>query len=320
MNYGEVLTRAFSITWRHKYLWLLALFAGEGGSLTLGNWGGRNNGNRAGGPNHGFANASAGWAQFTAWMGAHAALLWVAAAGLVLAMVVCLAISAVADGALVRGAAEHDRGRPYSLREAFRSGLQTFWAVLQVKLVGLLAALTAVVVIGSLVLVVVSSAFAHQIALAIAAGALAGFLILLAIPSLIVFLVVLLLGTRAVVLDGQRPIAGLRSGLALIRRRFGRVAVVWLLLAIIGPLAATAAGVAVLVAALPLVGVVAAAYFAGGLTLAVVFGAVGAVVWVSAALALLAWIKAYTSTAWTLAYARFDQEPQPVTAARPLPA
>jgi hypothetical protein len=30
MPYGEIITRALGITWRHRYLWLLALFAGEG--------------------------------------------------------------------------------------------------------------------------------------------------------------------------------------------------------------------------------------------------------------------------------------------------
>ena len=30
MQYGEIVTRALAIAWRHKYLWLLALFAGEG--------------------------------------------------------------------------------------------------------------------------------------------------------------------------------------------------------------------------------------------------------------------------------------------------
>lgn len=30
MQYGEILTKSLAISWRHKYLWLLALFAGEG--------------------------------------------------------------------------------------------------------------------------------------------------------------------------------------------------------------------------------------------------------------------------------------------------
>src|SRR5207244_3791964 len=32
MQYWEVVTRSFRIAWRHKYLWLIALFSGEGGA------------------------------------------------------------------------------------------------------------------------------------------------------------------------------------------------------------------------------------------------------------------------------------------------
>ena len=35
MDYGEILRRALAISWRHKYMWLLALFAGEGAGLSL---------------------------------------------------------------------------------------------------------------------------------------------------------------------------------------------------------------------------------------------------------------------------------------------
>jgi hypothetical protein len=31
MAYWELVTRSFKISWRHRYLWLLALFAGESG-------------------------------------------------------------------------------------------------------------------------------------------------------------------------------------------------------------------------------------------------------------------------------------------------
>jgi hypothetical protein len=37
MNYGEILTRALAVSWRHKYVWLLALFAREGAMFGLQN-------------------------------------------------------------------------------------------------------------------------------------------------------------------------------------------------------------------------------------------------------------------------------------------
>ncbi len=314
MDYGQVLTRAFSITWRHKYLWLLALFAGESSfSLTsFGNSGGRNRGG-------GTAGAAASWAHFTSWLSAHAALVWTAAVAAVVLFAVFFVISAIAEGAVIRGAAEHDLDRPSSLRSAWSSGLGTFWPVLQVKLVALGAAVVSVVLIGSLVALTVTGIVAGNVALAVSTGALAGMLLLAAIPFWVVFGTVVLLAARSVVLDGQRATAALGAGFRLIRRRFGRVALVWLLLTIIGPLAGLAAGFAALIAGLPLAAIVAAAYVTGGLSLAIAFGAVAAAIWLAVALALVAWVKAYTSAAWTLAYRRFDQEPQPVPSAQPLP-
>jgi len=31
IHYGDILTRSFRISWRHRYLWFLAVLAGEGG-------------------------------------------------------------------------------------------------------------------------------------------------------------------------------------------------------------------------------------------------------------------------------------------------
>ena len=40
MRYGELLSRSFSITLRHRYLWLLAIFSGESGGGGSGNFSG----------------------------------------------------------------------------------------------------------------------------------------------------------------------------------------------------------------------------------------------------------------------------------------
>ncbi|HLQ62690.1 MAG TPA: hypothetical protein VK131_12595, partial [Candidatus Acidoferrales bacterium] len=57
MRYGEVITRSFSIAWRHRYLWLLALFAGEG---TGGGGGGAGGGPNFGGQGQGGPGGTGG--------------------------------------------------------------------------------------------------------------------------------------------------------------------------------------------------------------------------------------------------------------------
>jgi hypothetical protein len=316
MNYGEMLTRALAISWRHKYLWLLALLAGEGAMFGLQNVQGLS-GRRNGGGSQLGTDASG---QFSAWAAAHAGLLWGGAIVLALVFIVLLLVSAVANSALIRAAAEHDQGRPFGLRPAWRFGVRTFWPVLQMKLLALVVALATLLVIGSLALVAFAGGKAGYVALAVGAGVSAGLLFLLAFPLWIVFSVAVLLAVRAIVLDGKRPVTALGSAFELIRRRLGRVALVWLLAGVAGIVGGLAVGIAVLIVALPLVGIVAGTYFAAGVPAAVGAGIVAGLIWVAVLLALSGAVSAFTSTFWTLSYTRFDQEPQPLAVGSPLPA
>jgi hypothetical protein len=316
MNYGEILTRALAISWRHKYLWLLALFAGEGAMFGLQST--QSLPGRQDGAGSHLETGTSG--QFTAWVAAHAGLLLGAAVVLALLFIALLLISAVANGALIKAAAEHDQERPFGLGPAWRSGVRTFWPVLQIKLLTLIVALATLLVVGSLALVAVAGARAGYVALAVGAGVSAGLLLLLAIPFWIVFTVVVLVALRGIVLDGKRPVAALRSGFELIRRRRGRVALVWLLAGVAGIVGGLAVGIAVVIVALPLAGIVAAIYFAAGVAAAIAVGIAAGLIWVAVLLALSGGVTAFTSTFWTLAYTRFDQEPQPVAAGSPLPA
>ena len=316
MKYGDMLTRALAITWRHKYLWLLALFAGEGAMFGLQNSQGLQ-GRQNGG---GFQPGTGASGQFTAWAVAHSGLLWSAAIVLALLLIVLLLVSAVANGALIRAAAEHDQERPFDLRLAWRSGVRTFWPVLQMKLMTLVVALATLLVIGSFALVAFAGGRAGYVALAVAAGVSAGLLFLLAIAFWIVFSVAVLLAMRAIVLDGKRPLTALRSAFELIRRRLGRVALVWLLAGVAGIVGGIAVGFAVVIVALPLAGIVAGTYFAAGVPAAVGAGIVAGLIWLAVLLALSGAVNAFTSNFWTLSYTRLDQEPQPVAVGSPLPA
>jgi hypothetical protein len=313
MNHGETLTRALAIAWRHPYLWLLALFAGEGGISGLpnlqGSSGARNDTGVTPTPD-----------QVASWVAAHAALVGAAAVAAAFLLIIALAVSALAGGALIRAAAEHDRERPFGLGPALRAGVCTFWPVLQVRLFAVLVTLVLLVAIGSLAAVALAGAAGGHVALAAGAGATAAMLLLLAIPAWIVFALAILLATRAIVLDGRRPAAALAAGFGLIRRRLGRVAAAWLLVGMAGVAGGAAIGVAVMILALPLAGVLAAAAAAGAVTAAVGLGAVAACNLLVLVLAVSGGLNAFVSTFWTLAYSRLDREPRPVLARGPQPA
>src|SRR5438874_6107257 len=305
MDYGEILRRALAISWRHKYMWLLALFAGEGAGLSLPSF------QRGPRGRAGSRFTAPTYDQVTAWAGSHAALLVGAGVAIVALLIVLLLVSAVANGAVLRAAAEHDLDRPFGLRPAWRSGLGSFGPVLGVKLVTLGVGLAVLAVIASLAAATFVSGTRGNVPLAVVTGLTGAFLLLLAIPFGIVFSVVIRFATRAVVLDGKRPFAALGHGFGLIRRRLGRVALIWVLVIVTGALGGLAVGLAVVILALPLAAITAATYLAGGIPVAIWVGGLLAIVWVVIATALAAAVSAFTSVLWTLAYARLDLDPQP---------
>jgi hypothetical protein len=316
VDYVQILTRALAISWRHKYLWLLALFAGEVTTISASFQGGSS------GRNSAYSNVSgqAVWSQLTSWVSAHAALLWTIGITMALLSVALFLLSAVANGALVKGGAEHDAERPFTLRQAWTAGVNNFWPVLRLKFFGLIVSASVVIVIGGLVLMTVVFAGSGVIAAAVATGLLAGVLLLAAIPLFIVFGVAIVLGVRAIVLEGKGASEGFRTALNLIWRRRGRVALFWLLVCIAGVVASTVVGLALVVAAIPLVALTIAAYFAGGWLLAVATGLGLGAAWLLVVVTFAGGVNAFTSTCWTVAYTRFDLQAQPAVSTQPQPA
>lgn len=316
MNYGEVLRRALTITWRNPYLWLLALLAGEGGAFNIWN-------SQRGGPRQG-AHAGAGqrpdMSQVGAWMSAHSGLLVSAAIVLLATCIVLFLVSVIAQGAVVRAVAEHDDERPYGLGAGWGAGLKTFWPLLRLKLLALAAFAVMFLVLGSLALAGFAGVSGGNLGLGFAAAGVAVAGAIIAVPGWIILRVLLVLASRAIVLDGLGVRPALRSAYELMRRRLGRVALVWILVGVAGVVGGFGVGLGSLAVGLPLALVTAGTYFAAGLTPAIAAGAILAAVWLIATLTLAGAVAAYQSTVWTLSYRRFDSEPQPVASAQPLPA
>jgi hypothetical protein len=315
MDYPRILIRALAISWRHKYLWLLALFAGEATTISMSFQSGSRSGN-----SYNNASSHAAWTQVTNWVGTHTALLLTIGITLALLGLVLFLVSAAANGALVKGAAEHDAERPFGLRQAWSAGLQSFWPVLRLKFFALIVGATIAIVIVGLVLMTIVFGTSGAVAAAVATGLLAATLLLAAIPTFIVFSVAVLLGVRAIVLDGKGAADGLRTGLNLIWRRRGRVALFWVLVCIAGIVASTLVGLALVAAAVPLVALTVAAYFAGGWLPALATGFGLGAAWLVVVITFAGGVNAFTSTCWTVAYTRFDLQAEPAVSRRPEPA
>jgi hypothetical protein len=230
-------------------------------------------------------------------------------------------LSAIADGALVRASYEHDQERPFSLSQAWSAGLATFWPVLKVKLLSVMVAIVSIVVIGSIAALAALTAVEGAIPITVMLAIVGVLLVLAAIPFSIIFSVLILFMVREVVLRGQsNTTAALGQVVELMRRRPGRVTLLWLLSLLLG-LATGLAMLGITIASLLVFGGLAGvAYLAGGLTAAIVVGIALAIPWLGILLVASGAVMAFISTYWTLGYTQLDLEPQPQYAILPPPA
>lgn len=297
MPYWQNVTRSFVIIWRHKYLWLLGLFAGEGGGSMSFNYSSGTGRNGTGSP-------AALAQQATQWINQHLALIIGAAIVWLILVVVLFFIGAVCEGAIIRGAAEHDADRPFGLREAWTMGVHTMWLMVRFRLLLIALGLIPVLVVAAVIAGGVIAATSDNGGLAvllISVGVLLGL-------ALIVYLVYLgfldRFGARTAILEEQPAVASLRHAHRLLFKRLGRSLLVWLLSIAVSFVAGIASAVVLVVAAIPLLAGIFASIAGGTVVWPLIV--IGGIVVVIVALPIAAVISAQASTYWTLAFRRMD--------------
>jgi len=128
MDYGEILSRAWKITWNNKILWLFGLFAGTGASLNTGNGGsggGDGGGGFEGGPGGGLPPNIERQLERP-----EVIAIILAITGVLLLIVVALIVlSIIARGGLIGGIRLADDNGKVTFREAWSIGLRYFWRI-----------------------------------------------------------------------------------------------------------------------------------------------------------------------------------------------
>lgn len=312
MPYWENVIRSFAIAWRHKYLWLLALFAGESGGGFNFNY---SQGTRSSGTT---GSASAAAQQVSQWISDHAGLILAAALIWLILAIALFILAAICEGALIRGAAEHDADRPFGLRQAWTTGVHTMWVIVRFRLLLVALILPAVLVVGGVILGGITAAFSNQAGLAVTL-ILLGVLLGLALIVYIIYLSFLdRFGARIAILEEQGAVASLRRAHRLLFKRLGRSLLVWLLSLAVGFVAGIATAVVFVVAALPLiVGIYFTVSGVSGMWLLII---IGALVLLVVALPITGFLNAQASTYWTLAFRRMEIDAPPAYAYPPQPA
>lgn len=307
MPYWENVTRSFRIAWDHKYLWLVALFSGEGGGGGSYSYNSAQRTTPTPGEAPPMPDFSSLLQQAQSWVNAHVGLLiGVGVAWLILAIAFFI-LAAVCEGATVRGSAEHDAGRPFGLRLAWRMGVHRMWAMVRFKLLILLLNLPILALSVGFAVVVVAAILNHSQSAAaplVLGGAV------LSIVWIVYSVYVAFLdrfGTRALVLEELKARSALIRGHRLLFKRLGRSLLVMLLAIVVAFVVSLVLGCVLLVVVAPFLAIgaaIAGAAGSSGPPVALIVLAV--VILLPLSLLIGGFWAAQGSIYWTLAFRRLD--------------
>jgi len=235
MDYGQVISDAWRITWNNKYLWVLGFLAALTSGISSGNSSrySMNEGDFANNP------------EMAMRMGA-IALGLVCVLG-ILGIILWL-VSIAARAGLVDAVNRLDDGEKLTLREAFANGRAAMWRLLGVYLLTYLP----IIVVGSVAAIVAIAATGGAIAMSSAAqnpeelftgGLIGGFGILALclcllmcalIPVSFVLYYVAEFGVRGTIIHKMRVSESIRHGWQVFRTNLGPVILLSLLLFVVG--------------------------------------------------------------------------------------
>jgi hypothetical protein len=308
VQYWILVTRSFAIAWRHKYLWLLALFAGEGGGGFSFNSSTPAGGNTQNGPPPDLRSALESWGS---WLNSHIGLMAGLAVALLLVWIAFFVLAAICEGATVRGAAEHDAERSFGLGWAWQAGRASMGTIIRIRLLliafGLPAGIVWIVIFVGFLTALAGGSVGGAVGLGLAA-------VLVGLAAFVYFMYLDVLGrlsVRAAVLEQVASArAALGRGHRLVSTRLGRVLLVWLLavgVAFVVGIATVAAGAVI---AVPLFFAGIAATTAGSAAVAVVI-LLSILIFLPILLVVAGFLAAQSSTYWTLAFRRLEIDAAP---------
>lgn len=285
MRYGPLITEALRVTRHHRYLWFFGLFAGVPSFNSSFQY------------NTGSGDGSASDRSVDI---DPALILGLVALVLVLVLAWTV-LSAIAQGALVRGVVAAHQGERPGFRAAWRAGRASFWRVLGVGILGLLVVVGLLLAVAAPLAGVVFAVFtlADSTVLKVIVAIPAALIGVLALVGVGVSLAaVIQYAFRVTVLQVTPVVESLRSGWQLFRHHLGSS----LLMLLIQQAIAFGAAIVILIAAvvLSLPAIVLLIIGTGALGIAV--AALTALVVIPSILVALGALGTLTHGFWTLAY------------------
>ncbi len=286
-NFGEVLTRAWQIIWKHKILWLFGVLA----SCSRGNGGGGNGGGGNSGFNSG-ANPnqySYEFARISDWLSNHILIIVAASIFLMLIALVFVFLGAIGKIALIKGTFKADKGaEKLSFGELFSESQPYFWRVFGLSFLFGLALL--VVIVPFILIGFLTKGIGLLCMIP---------LLCVLIPVIIVVSIALEQVNVAIVLEDLSMMDGLKRGWEVSRSNAGAILIMALILGVGGGIIGFIFAIPMILAVLPIVfGAM------SGATPIIIVGAICVVIYLPVIIVFDGVLTAYVQSAWTLTFMR----------------
>jgi len=308
-NFGEVLSRAWQIIWKHKVLWIFGIFAGC--SRGSGNFRGNSGGGGNGGP--GQPNFPPEVMRVFEFIQQNLTMILVLGCIFIfLIWAITIFLSTIGKVGLIHGTFQAEGGSERLIfGQLFSESMPYFWRVFGLSLI-----------ISIPILVVVAALIAGVVAFAISASngndaarvgvfgmvpLLIGCFCLL-VPVMFVVGMIIRQAENAIVLEDMRVLPAISRGWDVFKANLGPIILMAIILAVLG-------FVVGLVIALPVLAIVipAAITFAVGQSqnyTPMIFAGICLCLYIPVAWFLNGILTAYTESAWTLTYMRLTAKPQ----------
>ncbi len=302
MDYGEVLRRAWQITWKYKGLWILGILS----SCSGGGGGGGGGGSSQASGFRGYQGGGQQFPQLERFFNSIPSETWVIIAIVAVLIIVILGLAllvlgVIGDGGLIGGFNVADSGGDTSLGQAFRMGTTYFWKLLGVRILFWIAGLVVGLLVAAMfVLVAIGTLGVGLICLLP--------LLCLFVPVGIIVGVYVMLTQIALVIENLGVFDAFRRAWEVLKTNLGPIIVIGLIV-IIG------SWIIGLILALPLIAVVLPVAFTLALgseqaaTSGLIAGGLCLVVYVPVLIVLNGILRTYVTGVWTLTYRRLTQRP-----------
>lgn len=299
MDFGEVLTKAWRIIWKHKILWIFGILAGCGRG---GGGGGGGSGWRQSQPfGQNAGPAMQHWGtQISNWIVDHLWIVVLIGLGLLLLILISIFLGTIGRIGLIRGTLKADGGADRLIfSELFQESLKYFWRVFGLAVLVWLA--TVILVLIFILPVVAVTAITFGLALLCLLPVLC-----ILVPVSIAIGVVIQQAVAAIVIDDVGVMEGVRRGWEVVKKNIGPMALIWLIVAVIG----FAFGILL---ALPILFTVVPAAIAYGVSgqlpgaTAWIVGGVCLAVYIPFYVILYGILTAYIESVWALTYLRLTR-------------